>query len=263
MNRLQSVELSLDTRQSSCQQRFEFNAPLRAPLPSHQFFIPLHYEKNYAYPLFIWLHGPGGCEQEIDQVMPHVSVRNYVGLALRGVVKDTVVDSNGDETYTWDQGLANIEFAVDDLLRCIEHAQSRFHISKRRIFLVGNDVGGTMALRLATLLPDVIAGVASLGGPFPSTHTPLSGLVQARSLPVFFAHCRDSQVYDVEHACSDLRLLYSAGFGVTLRQYPCPQEVTTQMLADVNAWIMGHVCGQSVDSSVIDDPTHLRLEEHN
>ena len=47
----------------------------------HSFFVPLHYEPNYAYPLLVWLHGPGESHSALKQVMPHVSMRNYVGVA--------------------------------------------------------------------------------------------------------------------------------------------------------------------------------------
>jgi hypothetical protein len=51
---------------------------------TYALFAPLHYEPNYAYPLIVWLHGAGGSEHELAERMPHVSPRNYLGLALRG-----------------------------------------------------------------------------------------------------------------------------------------------------------------------------------
>ena len=46
-------------------------------------FAPLHYEPNYAYPLVIWLHGPGDDERQLLRVMPLVSMRNYVSVGPR------------------------------------------------------------------------------------------------------------------------------------------------------------------------------------
>ena len=48
-------------------------------------FMPLHYEKNYAYPLIVWLHANGHNERQLAQIMQLVSMRNYVGVAPRGV----------------------------------------------------------------------------------------------------------------------------------------------------------------------------------
>src|SRR5436309_12831588 len=45
---------------------------------------PVHYERNYSYPLLVWLHDDGGSERELKRIMPLVSLRNYVSLAVRG-----------------------------------------------------------------------------------------------------------------------------------------------------------------------------------
>ena len=47
--------------------------PADRPAP-HALFGPLHYEPNYAYPLIVWLHGPGGSERDLRQTMPMISV---------------------------------------------------------------------------------------------------------------------------------------------------------------------------------------------
>lgn len=264
MNRIQLPELQFDERvsaRSSTRQAadaFDATTP-----PAHRFFIPLHYEKNYAYPLIVWLHGPTGSESEIKQVMPHVSMRNYIGVALRGSVQEELCTPSGEPTYTWNQDRRTVEFAREDVLHCVSLAKRRFHIRPDRVFLVGHDAGGTMALRLALTDPEKFAGVASLGGSLPTTDTPLARIEQARALPVMLAHCRDSEVYTTDHACRDLRLLHAAGIPLTLRQYPCEQEVTTVMLSDLNAWVMEIVSGVTESKPVLDDPTRLRLEDHN
>lgn len=264
MNRIQLLDLQLDERKSafSHDQTFAEHEACRAP--SHRFFVPLHYEKNYAYPLLIWLHGPTGNEHEIKHVMPHISMRNYVGVSLRGVVRHPLCDAAGDLTYTWDQDPQNVEYATEDVLECIRLARNRFNIAADRVFLVGNDAGGTMALRLALNISESFAGVASIGGKLPTTNQPLALVNRARSVPMMLAHCRDSESYPTSEVCQDLRLLHAAGVQVTLRQYPCQQEVTTQMLIDLNAWVMEHVSGIPATSpDLIDDPTHMRLEDRN
>ena len=51
-----------------------------------------------------------------------------------------------------------------------------------------------------------------------------------------------SRSYPAAQVCNELRLFHSAGLCVTLRQYPCGDELTTLMLADMNRWIMEQVC---------------------
>jgi phospholipase/carboxylesterase len=264
MNRIQLLDLQFDERTSALSDhpsRPTNNDSTRPP--AHRFFVPLHYEKNYAYPLIVWLHGPTGDESEIKQVMPHISMRNYVGVSLRGPLDHETRTEAGDPTFTWDQDPRTVEFALEDVARCVSLARQRFSIASDRIFLVGNDVGGTMALRLALTAPGQFAGVASLGGPLPTTHNPLARIQEARTIPVMLMQCRDSDTYTTDHACQDLRLLHAAGIPVTLRQYPCEQEVATQMLSDINAWVMEQVSGVTHTDCVVDDPTHLRLEDHN
>ena len=259
MNRLQHDDLSVDVRPKLTRPDV---AKVKSSFTSrHRFFIPLHYEKNYAYPLFVWLHGPGGTEAEINHVMPHVSLRNYVGVATRGVVRFGGSRFNS-QACTWNQSLTSVQRSMEQVLDCIAEAKARFHIAPDRVFLVGNDVGGTMALRLGLMAPHRFGGIISLGAGLPSNHQPFSGIKHVRSLPILLAHCRDSQSFDTESVCSNLRLMHTAGMKVWLRQYPCDQEVTTNMLSDVNHWIMERVAGPN-SSEQSDDPTHARLDDFN
>jgi phospholipase/carboxylesterase len=207
---------------------------------AHSLLGPLHYEPNYAYPLVVWLHGPGGDDREVRQVMPLVSARNYVWLAVRGAE----VASLG---YGWPQSPEAISGAECRIADAVKQAQQRFNVHSDRIFLAGYSSGGTMALRIALRNPGHFAGAASLGGPFPEGCSPLSRLSQARHLRLLIAHCRDSLTYPVDRVCQELSLFHAAGMSVTLRQYPCDDELTTQMLHDVDIWLMEQVTGVAAD----------------
>ena len=121
---------------------------------------------------------------------------------------------------------------------CIELARERFNIAPRRIFLAGFDAGGSMALRVAFDRPDRFCGVLSLCGQFPARKAGLGNLLAIRRLPVFITAGRYSEEYASPAVCEDLRLLHSAGVSITLRQYPCAQELSPQMLADMDRWII-------------------------
>ncbi len=91
------------------------------------------------------------------------------------------------------------------------------------------------------------AGVLSLCGPFPRRGALLGNLDEVRRLPIFLAAGRDSRRYTADDVCNDLRLLHTAGLSIMLRQYPCGDELSPQMLTDTNRWIIdqltgGHVC---------------------
>ena len=248
MNRLQS------SKASSYQHSAAFEVPLtfapaaskstkvavrrrdRAAAPHYALFAPLHYERGYAYPLLIWLHDDGGSERELRQLMPHVSVRNYVAAAARGAGADT-----GRHGYTWDHCPDSAFEAAERVTECIDAAKRRFNVHANRVFLAGQGSGGTMALRLALRYPEMFAGVISIGGAMPRRHAPLNRVNHARNLPILLASSRDSDVYPQADVMDDLRLLHSAGFSLALRQYPGDDELTTAMLGDMDRWIMERI----------------------
>lgn len=203
----------------------------------HSFFAPQHYEAGYAYPLVVWLHSAGGNERQVARIMPLVSTRNYVGVGARGISRSP------SSEFSWPQSAAGIASAEQRVLAAVDQAEARFNIHAGRIFLAGYEAGGTMALRVALRHPDRFAAAVSIGGAFPAGERPLARLDQLRKFPLLVAHSRDSQTYPVEQLCRDLSLFHSAGLSVTLRQYPCDDELTTQMLRDLDNWLMEQVTG--------------------
>lgn len=251
----------------------------RENLTPHCLFSPIHYEAGYAYPLIVWLHGPGDNENQLRTVLPLVSMRNHIAIGPRAtslesictdgkesvdeVLGDEVTDNgakgelgkgklakgqlamggaSGPATFCWIQSREEITRAVEYVLDCIEIATNRYHIHRNRIFIAGYDCGGTMALRIALENPQIFAGAISLGGPLPRGLNLLRRINEARNLPLLIANSFDSRKYIPEQACDDLRLLHAAGFSLDLRQYPCGDELTTNMLSDMDQWILNRIC---------------------
>lgn len=213
------------------------------------FFVPLHYEPNYAYPLLVWLHGPDDDPTQLKRVMPHISLRNYVAVAPGGGNLQPHDGAPGAVRLSWPQRAEGLATAIEQVEECVARARQRFHIAERRVFLAGYDSGGSMALRLGFAVPEMFAGVASLGGPFPYGQHSLAHLHRLRRLPVMVAQGRDSRAYPIRGLCDELRLYHAAGMSLTVRQYPCGQELTTQMLSDLNRWLMELVTGVDGSSS--------------
>lgn len=212
--------------------------------PNCTLFVPYHYEPSYAYPLLIWLHGPGDDERQLGRIMPHLSLRNYVAAGPCGCSAALP----GERGFRWSQTAAAIEEAEQRIFDSIDLACGRYHIAEDHIFLAGFQCGGTMALRVGLQHPEKFAGVLSIGGSFPEGLSPLARLRQVRQLPIFIAQGRDSLEYPLQQSCDELRLFHTAALHVTLRQYPCADDLTTAMLSDVNAWLMEQVTGVSQES---------------
>lgn len=217
----------------------------------HYIFSPVHYEKGYAYPLIVWLHGSGADETQLLRVMPKINLRNYVAVAPRGLtwnesndfrpIRD-IKSSKGvktiGSTYDWPESSGAIDKAEQRIFESIERAKERYNVNPQRVFLVGFDVGGTMAFRMAMQYPNYFGGVVSLGGQFPEKNSVLLRWNKIREFPVFLSVGAQSATFTPEKLGQQLRLFHTAGMSVTIRQYNTGQELTSKMLEDVNRWIM-------------------------
>ncbi|MDR3109289.1 MAG: hypothetical protein LBU65_06325 [Planctomycetaceae bacterium] len=236
-------------------------------------FSPIHYEPAYAYPLIVWLHGAGCDERQVTRVMTSMSMRNYVAVAPRGFevgvqqvekqckagfgkqtagaldVNDALDGIDGKRMfYDWSQSPSLLGEAEQSVFECVDLAAKRCNISRNRIFLVGFDSGGTMALRLGMLHPDYFAGVVSLCGAFPHGNLPLRQWTAARHLPTLLTVGHNSEVFTPQQASQMLTLYHSAGMPIIVRDYQCGQELIPEMLQETNRWIMERVCGSETDS---------------
>ena len=208
---------------------------------AHCCFSPIQYERRYAYPLIVWLHGPEGNEEEVQQVMPLISARNYVAIAPRGTRRSNCIRG----AYSWGNSSADIIDSLDRVESCIEVASGQFNVHPERIFLAGYSTGGTLALRLAMEYPKLVAGAISLGGPVPRGNRPLKRINEARKLPLMLSVSPGRQ-YALDSVMDDLRLLHFAGFSLALRLYPEGDDLTTTMLSDVDRWILDQCCPSAV-----------------
>ncbi len=206
---------------------------------AYTLFAPIHYEAGYAYPLIVWLHGSNDDERQLLRVMPMLSIRNYVAVAPRGSCIGK--DASGQPLFGWKQTLDDALSAQQRVIELIDLASGKLHICPKRVFIVGFDSGGTMAVRIAWQRPERFAGAVSLCGPVPTAQPALSNLVAARRVPLLVASGRFGQKYSQEAVCADMRLLHSAGMSVTLRVYPCGDELAPQMLADIDRWIIEQI----------------------
>ena len=130
---------------------------------TYSLLAPMHYEPNYAYPVVVWLHSDGGDEKQLLRVMPHVSMRNYVGVGVRG--------SNpceGRRGFQWQQSASGILTAENRVLEAIVAAKAKFNVNSERIFLAGHETSASAlawalyAFNLFSIGPLVVLFFANL-----------------------------------------------------------------------------------------------------
>lgn len=246
MNRLSPLGLSDPQVASKPAPPASTQAAPSAPSPlthwidrPQRFFLPVNYERNYRYPLIVWLHSDGYNENQIAQVMPHISLQNYVGVGIRG---SRSVDPVGHR-FDWSSQAAAVARCEDAIWQAIEEASERYSIHPDRVFLAGYGSGGTMARRVALRRPTAFAGCVSLGGRFPRGGGVLSNLAAARQLRNFWAVAMQNPQISDEEFEQDIALASAARLRLDVRRYTVADEMVQEVLRDVDAWIMERVTG--------------------
>ncbi|MDR1480659.1 MAG: hypothetical protein LBJ00_17160 [Planctomycetaceae bacterium] len=243
--------------------------PDASSIPHHILVAPVHYEAGYSYPLFVWLHDSNCDERQLLQIMPQISLQNYVAVAPRGktVAQPDNIDSKFDATTDWDDftitsllkqtnrnktsydwfldndGMLEAERSIFD---SISAAQKSCNIASNRIFIVGNGSGGTMAMYLALSYPKYFAGVAAFDATMPDNACSFCHWNTARNLPVFIGVDQSGKISS-DSMTNMLELFYSGGFKLTVREYQPEQnnsntKLPKQILQEINRWMMKIVC---------------------
>lgn len=212
-----------------------------APIGPQAFFLPCRYESNYRYPLVVWLHNDGACESQVAEVMPHVSIQNYVAVGVRG----TRASDAAGHRFAWHHSARGVMATQRAVLDAVDAASRRYSVHPQRVFLAGYHEGGTMAQRIAMRHPDRFAGVISLGGAFPRGCGPLANLHAARKLPVLMALATEGERYCVDSLSEDLRLFNTARLQLEVQQFTVADEMVAPVLRQIDGWMMSIVTGQS------------------
>lgn len=204
-------------------------------------YIPDGYEPGYPYPLLVWFHGHGCNELEIQQLMPQISERNFFALGIRGsqAVRRTI-----GTRFGWSDQSQDVSQTAETLREMVGNLRKLFHIHSERIFLGGNDCGGTMALSVMLERPEWFAGVASLSGGLPDTPTPLTRFRGLQGKHVFMGTDQDNPA--ASHGTA--RLLHSAGMQVRQHESPTADTRFPEVLRSINLWLMTGMGSRTVIS---------------
>jgi phospholipase/carboxylesterase len=234
-------------------------------------FVPRQYEPNYAYPLLVLFHARGGDEDQLVRAMPALSWRNYVGLGLRG--PEIVIKRDRLAGFGWGRefelhdrtGLrqrprpseaeivrrALLDPEPDEIDRleagvfgAIRKTRSLLHVHSERIFLVGCGEGAAVAYRLGLTFPERFAGVVAVNGWLPTGFRPLGRMRACRDMPILVVHGAWNLRNPLSSARRDVCTLRAGGLRVAFQSYPTTHRLSSQMLGDVDTWLMNHCTGQ-------------------
>lgn len=200
----------------------------------HAVYMPEHYEAGYAYPLIVWFHGDGKSENELADVMPSISDRNYIGVALRG----DVASGTG---HSWSSPCSTE--LLQDVRAIVTSLRREYHIHSERIYLAGFGSGATTAIQVMLAKPEWFGGVISFSGEMPKPDAPLAQTDELKNKRILLATSLGSTTTLVGDVVATGRLLYSVGMQVGTRVYQNAEKApSTKMLRDLNSWLMDDIC---------------------
>jgi phospholipase/carboxylesterase len=200
-------------------------------------FLPSDYQPKYAYPLVVLFHDDGGDEDTAARLVPQLSRRNYIAACPRGPLA-LGCGPTGRPGFAW----GDEPQAEDYLLDTVAHARREFHVHSERVYLIGVGEGASVAYRLGLAWADRVAGVVAINGRLPKcAGRPLFRPSAVRNLRVFIGHGTNNPVIHITSARRATRLLTFAGADVRFRSYSTTHRLHSDMLRDVNRWIMDAV----------------------
>jgi phospholipase/carboxylesterase len=210
-----------------------------AALRAQTFFVPMHYEANYRYPLIVWLHSDGFNENQVCQVIPHISTRNYLATGVRA---PKAADASGHR-FDWGETASSLESAERSVLEAINRAAKQYSVHAERIVLAGFRQGGSMAMHIAMQNPELFSAAISLGGEFRLRRemTVDRERLRERRLPMLWQHSICDKQYNEEKLAAEIQAAASVKARLEIRQYRNDDEMNTVVLSDLDHWIMNHV----------------------
>lgn len=203
--------------------------------------LPDQYEPRYPYPLLVVFHGRGQNEDIVLRLAPRLSAQNFVYISLRG--PETLgLRSDGRPGYGWAHKDAD-GLLAEYVRLSVELTRRTYHIHSERVYLLGINEGVEAAFKAGFALSDQIGGVIALNGkmPRPVDGNPTFRMSDVRGMKVFLGHGVANPNLSAATVQRDYKALFAAGSDVQLRGYPTNQRLHSEMLRDVNRWIIGNV----------------------
>jgi phospholipase/carboxylesterase len=216
-----------------------------APIPTGglpiRTVLPDQYEPRYPYPLLVVFHGRGQNEDLVLRLAPRLSAQNFVYISLRGP-EVLPARPDGRPAFGWAHGDPDALFG-EYVRLSVELTRRTYHVHSERVYLLGVNEGVEAAFRAGFALAGRIGGVIALNGLMPrvTDRKPLFRMQDVRGMRVFLGRGAANPAVTAAAARRDYNLLYAAGADVRAGAYPTNHRLHSEMLRDVNRWVIGNV----------------------
>ena len=108
-------------------------------------FLPPDYDEHKAYPVYLFLHDSRDNAEESSRRLGEIFTQKDI--EVLGIL---IPDYSGEVISYFEQ---------NELLNCLRHVESKFHVDKTRIFLAADGSGANSAVKLAKQNPDLFAAI--------------------------------------------------------------------------------------------------------
>lgn len=195
----------------------------------------------------IWLHGLGADGHDFEGIVPALAPPVPTRFVFPHAPYRSVTLNAGHVMRAWYDIYAISEAAKQDeagiresealLAQLIERECAR-GVACARIVLAGFSQGGAVVLHTGLRFPQRLGGVIAL-----STYLPLHDLVHGEmqaansGIPVFMAHGLHDPIVPLSLGERSRVLLQRLGANVRWHTYPIPHTVTSDVIADLAAWL--------------------------
>nr|WP_068891611.1 DUF3887 domain-containing protein [Pedobacter panaciterrae] len=121
-------------------------------------------KKLASYPVVVLVHGSGPADMD-ETVGPNKPLKDIaVGLASKGIASIRYVKRTMIYGGEFGKAFTVKEEVLDDAVAAIALARTLKEVNKKEIYLLGHDLGGMVAPRIAALAPD-LNGIIMLAAP--------------------------------------------------------------------------------------------------
>jgi poly(3-hydroxybutyrate) depolymerase len=210
--------------------------PEAARYEPYSFSLPPGWDGHRPLPLLVVLHGSGGDQDEalrIQGLVAQAGLRGWAVLGPMGYAPNggwgnhmRVVLANGTMPRPRPSTLAGVVLPADgvvpepaecDVLRTIAEVRQAYPVDARRIYLLGNSMGGEGVWYLAARYPGLWAAVAAGAGAVDPEHYPYTSLGR---LPVLGVHGTRDVIISPAATRAMIDQLRQAGGSATLLSVP-------------------------------------------
>lgn len=185
-------------------------------------YVPSSYTAQVAHPLLVMLHGAGGTQTTINNLMPLVEEQGVIMLAPRslGPTWDLMINGVGPDVALIDDALA--------------YTFTRAHIDPARIALGGFSDGASYALTIGLANGDLFNKLIAFSPGF------FEELRLLGKPPVRMTHGTADTILPIERTGRPVaRRLRDLGYAVDFREFEGGHQVRREDAAAALAWLVG------------------------